>query len=163
MTKSTKDILAAVACLIIAGIFYSQMGELEGISRVFPGMLIAFIAVCGLALLGLGLLSRRKERREIDGEPVAMGREEEPVSMGRVALISLGSVAYVAVIPAIGFYLASAVFLFAMAWVLRDISVEKRKTVLAAVLFTAVLCLSVWGTFSLLLNVPTPESVFFQG
>lgn len=154
MRNSTKDILAAVFCLLCAAIFLAQMEELEGVSLYFPSMLLIFIVVLSLGLLGNALLTLRKEQRQ--------AADEEPVSWPRVGLISAGSIAYVAFIPMLGFYPASALFLLGMAWFLRDKSDARRKTVIAASLFTIVLCLSVWGGFTLLLDVPTPESVFFQ-
>lgn len=154
MRSSTKDILAAVFCLLFALAFQVQTGELEGISLYFPRMLLIFITALSLVLLGNALLKIRKEQRQAG--------DDEPVSWPRVGLISAGSIAYVAIIPMLGFYPTSAVFLFGMAWLLRDKSDPTRKTMIAASLFTIVLCLSVWGGFTLLLDVPTPESIFSQ-
>ena len=153
MRSSTKDISAAVFCLVIVVAFYAQSGELEGISLYFPRMLLVFLTVGSLVLLGMGISKSRKEQREED---------DEPVSWPRVALISAGSIAYVAVIPLLGFYPASILFLFIMAWLLRERSASARKTLIAAALFTAVLCFAVWGGFTWLLNVPTPESILFE-
>lgn len=153
MRSSTKDILAAVFCLLVALAFQMQTGNLEGISLYFPRMLLIFITVLSLGLLGNALITIRKEQREAD---------DEPVSWLRVGFISAGSIAYVAVIPLAGFYPASAVFLFVMAWLLRDRSHATLKVVLAASLFTIVLCFAVWGGFTILLDVPTPESIFLQ-
>lgn len=153
MRSSTKDILAAVFCLLVALAFQMQTGNLEGISLYFPRMLLIFITVLSLGLLGNALITIRKEQREAD---------DEPVSWLRVGFISAGSIAYVAVIPLAGFYPASAVFLFVMAWLLRDRSHATLKVVLAASLFTIVLCFAVWGGFTMLLDVPTPESIFLQ-
>ena len=153
MRSSTKDILAAGFCLLFALAFQVQTDDLEGISLYFPRILLVFITALSLGLLGNALLKIRKEQQ---------ASEDEPVSWPRVCLISAGSIAYVAIIPMLGFYPASAIFLFAMAWVLRDKTVSMRKTLIAASMFTVVLCFAVWGGFGLLLNVPTPESIFLQ-
>lgn len=151
MRSSTKDILAAAFCLLFVLAFQMQTGELEGISLYFPYLLLIFLTALSLVLLGNALRKMRHERR---------AENSEPVSWPRVGLISVGSVAYVAVIPLLGFYPATIVFLFGMAWILRDKSHSARRAVVAASLLTIILCLSVWGGFSLLLDVPTPESIF---
>lgn len=154
MRKSTTDLAAGLFTLVVAGIFHHQSQDLEGISLLFPRMLIIFLTLGGMLCVVFGLLKRGKEN---DGVADA-----EPVAVGRVAQIGAGSMGYVAAVPFLGFYPATIVFLFSMGMLLNDANQSTRKTAMAAGLFTVVLCLLVWLGFALLLGVPTPQSVFFE-
>lgn len=154
MRKSTADLAAGLFTLAVAGVFHHQSQELEGISLLFPQMLIIFLTLGGLFCVAAGLLKRRSGNDEVT--------DAEPVAVGRVAQIGAGSIGYVAVVPFLGFYPATIVFLFSMGMLLNDASQSTRKTAMAAGLFTVVLCLLVWLGFAVLLGVPTPQSVFFE-
>ena len=45
MHKSTNDILCGLSFLAITLVFYIQLEELSGISRVFPESLLALVAL----------------------------------------------------------------------------------------------------------------------
>lgn len=153
MRSSVADITSGLAVLVIAGMFHAQTGDLEGVSLLFPRMLIIFMALGGIYLCGLGLLKGRK------GEQAP--QDDEPVAVSRVVMISAGAIAYVAIIPVLGFYLASVLYLFGMSMVLSDAGGGTRKKAVASAAFTVVLCLFVWIGFALLLGVPTPEGMLF--
>ena len=88
-------------------------------------------------------------------------RLREPVAVKRVVMISVLSIAYALVIPVLGFYSTSILFLFGAAMVLSDTGGLSAKTAVSACMLTAIMCLSVWGGFTLLLHVPTPEGLLF--
>lgn len=154
MRKSTSDIAAGLFTLVVAGIFHHQSQELEGISLMFPQMLVIFLALGGVLCVAFGLRKRRLEDDEVT--------DAEAVAVGRVAQISVGSMGYVAAVPLLGFYPATLVFLFSMGMLLNDANQSTRKTAIAAGLFTVVLCLLVWLGFAVLLGVPTPQSIFLE-
>jgi hypothetical protein len=153
MISRTTDIAAGLAVLAIAGMFQSQSGELEGVSLLFPRMLIIFMTVGGIYLVAKGLIKGRKSS--------AATEDTEPVKFKRVGIISAGSVVYVLVVPLLGFYPATVLFLFGMAMVLGDSNVTTAKKAMASAFFTVVLCVAVWLGFAFLLGVPTPQSVLF--
>ncbi len=153
MRSSITDLVAGLFSLLIALAFYSQCGDLTGVSLMYPSLIIGFITLGGLYLLAQGLLKMRRGCDTI--------ADDEPVALKRVAMISVISMAYVVLIPLLGFYSASALFLFGAAMVLSDMGGGPAKTAVAAGILTAVMCLSVWGGFALLLGVPTPEGMFF--
>lgn len=157
MRSRTSDIAAGLATLAVAGIFQAQTGDLEGVSLLFPRMLIIFMTIGGVFIFVSGLLTRRASA---DDAPCELP-PEEPVAAKRVATIALASIAYVGIIPVLGFYPASVLFLFCMAMILSDSNVTTAKKALASAIFTVVLCLAVWLGFALLLGVPTPQSMFF--
>ncbi len=152
MRSSVADIASGLAVLAVAGVFHAQSGDLEGVSLLFPRMLIIFMTVGGILVCVQGLLKRRK------GEDAP---HDEPVAVGRVVMISAGAIAYVLCIPLLGFYPASVIYLFSMAMVLGDAGGGTRRKALASAAFTVVLCLFVWIGFAMLLGVPTPEGMLF--
>jgi hypothetical protein len=153
MRSSVLDIAAGLFALFIAAVFFSQSGDLEGVGLLYPRLLVGFIALCGVYLVGLGLFKRRPGRDRV--------ASDESVAIGRVAMISVLSLAYSLLIPVFGFYPASALFLFGAAMILNDAGVGPFKAALSACVLTAVMCLAVWAGFALLLHVPTPEGLFF--
>jgi hypothetical protein len=150
MRSRTTDIAAGLASLAFAGMFQAQAGELEGVSLLFPRMLIIFLTLGGAYLVIKGIL-----------RGAAASQESEPVNVRRVVTISAGSVIYVLAIPLLGFYPASALFLFAMAMILGDTTTNTARLAMLSAMFTAILCVAVWLGFALMLNVPTPQSVLF--
>lgn len=153
MRSSVSDFAAGAAVLAFAGMFQVQSGDLEGVSLLFPRMLIIFLTLGGLLLCAQGLLKRR---RGTDTTGNA-----EPVAAGRVTGISVASIGYVLLIPVLGFYSASTLFLFTMAVALSNADGSTCRKALAAAVFTVVLCASVWAGFALLLSVPAPEGLLF--
>ncbi len=151
-SSALSDVLSGVTALVLAGVFFAQSGELSGIGLMFPDMLMFFITCCGIFLLGKGT---RKYIRKYKAAPTEMP------SIKRIGMISAGSLMYVIIMPALGFYISSAAFLFGMTVVLRDSGVSLQRTLLNAALVTVIICVSVWVGFTMLLNVPTPPMSLF--
>ncbi|MDR2574187.1 MAG: tripartite tricarboxylate transporter permease [Desulfovibrio sp.] len=149
-----KDILAGFFTLLISAVFFTQVFELEDVGRNYALLLLAFIILMGLYLCVQGLLGKR-----LWGGGASSGNGDEPVVMRRVAVIIAASAAYAGFIPILGFYPASAFFLCLSAIVLND---SEGSPYFAACLLTLVMCLAVWLVFTMLLGVPTPESMLFQ-
>lgn len=152
MRSSVTDITAGLFSLVVAALFQSQSGDLEGVSLMYPRLLVGFIALGGIYLLGKGLYKLRGSDTKSDGEPVAWKR---------VGMISALSIGYVLVISLLGFYSASILFLFGTAVLLNDTGRGPLKAAVAACILTVVMCAAVWAGFGLLLHVPTPEGLLF--
>ena len=148
------DLAAGVFALLCAAAFYLQSDALKGIGRDYPLGLIIFIALGGLLLLTQGVRKRLSGR---DAPPA----NAEPVAYGRVAIITAFSVTYVFLVPLLGFYTASAVFLFTSAMVLNNAGWSRKKSAMAACALTVIMCLAVWLVFARLLRVPTPGGLLF--
>ncbi|MDR2799772.1 MAG: tripartite tricarboxylate transporter TctB family protein [Desulfovibrio sp.] len=151
--SSVKDIAAGLFSLLAVAVFFSQSGDVEGVGLLYPRLIMGFIALGGAYLVVLGLWKRRAGRDGAGGG--------DAVSVTRVAVIAACSLIYVLIIPLLGFYAASAVFLFGSAMALNDAAAGPRKAALAASILTMIMCLAVWAGFSLLLRVPTPDGLFF--
>ena len=154
MRSSVADITSGAFVFLVAAIFHYQSAELEGISLLFPQLLIGFMTVGGLYLIAKGFVTRKRGQDKVI--------DDEAVSVKRVSLISLGSVAYAVITPFMGFYPATVLFLFIMAMALNDAGVSTRKSALMATVLTVIVTLAVWAGFALLLSVPTPQSIFFE-
>ncbi|MDR2819798.1 MAG: tripartite tricarboxylate transporter permease [Desulfovibrio sp.] len=146
-SSAMSDISAGVFSLLLAGAFYTQLGELEGVGRSYPSCILLFIVLLGGYILFNGLKQRRKNAGK------TMKSDEEPVAFRRVGVIVFTSAAYIVLVPVLGFYAASALFLFCSAMILND---TKVSALLSACLLTAIMCLAVWLGFSVLLGVPVP-------
>ena len=158
MRSSTADIAAGAFCLLSVLVFYAQSGPLKGVARDYPIGLLGAIALGALFLLFKGIRKRRSGR-----DPIP--ENAESVAYGRLAFILAASVAYVLVMDLLGFYIASVIFLFGSGIALSDVKASGgwKKLALAAGIFTAVMCVSVWIVFVEFLYVPTPEgSLFFR-
>jgi len=154
MRNSIADITSGAFIFLVAAIFYYQSGDLEGISLLFPQLLIGFMTVGGIYLMAKGFLTQKQGRDKVISD--------EPVSIKRVVSISAGSVAYALVTPLLGFYPATIIFLFGMAMALNDAGVSTRKSATMAALLTIIVTVAVWAGFAMLLSVPTPTSIFLE-
>ena len=152
MRNGITDMGSGVFSILIATLFYTQTGDLSGVSLLYPQLLLGFIFIAGVFLLIQGLIKFRKGGVAEDGEPV---------TMSRVFLISIFAIAYVAIIPVLGFYAGSVIFLFGASMLLNDAGYGKGKAIMASCLLTVIMCLCVWGGFALLLGVPTPQGLLF--
>ena len=149
MRKCVSDILAGLGFLGFAAAFWLAGRDLTGISRIFPQSLEIFLSLGGVALVAMGLRRFRTE---------AACPAEEPVVVWRVALITVSSMAYVLLIPVLGFYAASLVFMVSMGWVMAGRGQGLRGPA-KAVGFALLLCVLVYLVFTRALQVPTPEGL----
>ena len=154
MHSSVIDLAAGAFSLFFAVAFHIQSGELKGVGRDYPLGLIIFIALGGFWLLAQGILKRWSG---CDALPV----DAEPAAYNRVAIITVASIAYVFLIPLLGFYMASVIFLFGSAIVLNDAGWGWKKSATAACVLTVIMCFAVWLGFTKLLYVPTPAGLLF--
>ena len=148
-----NDILCGVAFIAFAGVFFLQYGELtSGVSRVFPEMLMSLIGVGGAYLLVKGVWKKFTQ-------PAAV-TNEEPVAWKRVGIITVLALAYVSVITVLGFYTSTSIFIFIATMLLGDRSGGWLPLALKAACFGIAFSAIIWGSFTMLLDVPTPEGLF---
>lgn len=153
MHKSTNDILCGLSFLVIALVFYIQLEELSGISRVFPESLLALIAIGGLWFVIKGFWERRKLSCD--------SHSNEHVAWKRVAYISAAGIIYAFCVSFIGFFVSTVVFMIISMFTLCDKSRGKLHVLGVSSLFGVVFTVLVWVVFCKLLSVPTPTGVLF--
>ncbi|MDD4700634.1 MAG: tripartite tricarboxylate transporter TctB family protein [Desulfovibrio sp.] len=152
MRKSTMDFLCGLCFLLISLLFTAQMGDLEGVSLVFPQALLVVVALGGLWFVAKGLYTRRQETSACDDEPVAWRK------VGTIALFSL---IYALLIMALGFFSSTFLFIVCASLVLGDKSHGMGRLAKISVLYSVIFCAILWVSFVKLLNVPTPTGLLF--
>lgn len=149
----TADIASGVILLTLAALFGSQLYELSGLGLLFPEMLVGIIGVGGAYLTIKGIVKYACKYK---------AEQFETASIKRIAIIVAGSVVYAALTPLLGFYLVSAIFLFGMTVCLQDSGLSMKRTLINGAILSCVMCVTIYLSFTILLNVPTPPSILFQ-
>ena len=136
---------------IVLGVVFAALGLFAAVrAAAYAGASGTYPMVLGLALSGFGIL--------VAGKAVLRGkREPRPLTLhaGRVAItVAIGAV-YLALVPVLGFYTASALVVLAL-----PLALGFRQPVFLA-LTTAVFIAIVWVVFSIVLEKPLPAE-FWQ-
>lgn len=148
MDKRISDRLAGLFAIVPAIAFYWQGRELAAESVLFPLVLEAFLLIMGLYLLG----------RSFTG---AGGKaDDEHLTYSRAWVMIGATAAYLIGMDLIGFYVTTSVFLIAVSWFFNDHGYTLRSFGMSA-LFGIVMTVAIYATFSLFLQVPTPEGLLF--
>ncbi len=152
MRKSTADLGSGVGFLAIAGAFYYQLDKSsDGVSFIFPALLIAIIAWGGVYYLIKGALERRRECPEGG----CVGEH-----WGNIFWVAFMAVVYAAAIPYAGYWVSTGLFLAITYFVLVFRNGSPAKALVHAVLFGGGFSLLVWLGFVKLMSVPTPQGMF---
>ena len=160
MRKCLSDTLAGAGFLSLAVVFGVQLGELSGVSRVFPQSLIIFVALGGVYFLIKGGIALCRERAQDNNEKTEVGHGEEAVAWRRIWLMSGLGILYAAALKPLGFFTATFLFLVMAVLALGDSGLSPARRVLVTLAFAGLFCLVIWIGFVKLLNVPTPEGLF---
>ena len=151
MTKRKSDLLAGSASVLVALIFMVQGFELSKRSNTLPFVLEIFLIVTGIYLLVRGIKTNTSEKGEA---------EKQDIDWVRATVIVLATFVYVAGVVYIGFYVSTLIYLILGSWYLND----KGFTVpalLISVIFSIVVSVVLYLTFTVFLQVPTPSGLFF--
>ena len=139
-------VLLGVVVVVHVQRFPSIPGQQVG-PALFPGLVSAGIAVCGLLLIVSGLRHRASQPWFV---PEPWTRSTRHV-IAFLAVIA-AAVAYIALVDAVGFLIVGTVLLFAL-FVLFGV----RPTLAAIIAVIGTLC--IWFAFYKLLRVPLPWGV----
>lgn len=148
MTVKQKDLVLGLALLVTVAAFAMQSLHLEYPANVFPWSLEALLAV--FALVVLVQAARRRD---------AAPRSGEAVQVGRIIGILVASIVYLIVIPLLGFYTTSFLFMTLISWLVgerRDLRGLLNGAVVGVLLVGVV-----YAGFWLFLKVPTPSGILF--
>jgi len=148
MDKRISDRLAGLFALVTTAAFYWQGRELAEESVLFPMVLEAFLLIMGLYLLG----------RSFTGE--GGKTDDEHLVYSRAWVMIGATVLYLIGMDLIGFYVTTGVFLIGVSWYFNDHGFTLRSFGKSA-LFGVVMTVAIYATFSLFLQVPTPEGILF--
>lgn len=155
MRKCVMDIWAGVGFLALAALFGVQLGDLTGVSRVYPEALSIFVALGGMYFVFKGGVVLLRERHAVREE----ADDGESIAWPRVGLISVMAMGYALIVKPLGFFASTSLFLFLSFMLLGDKALPLPKRVLYGLLFAGGFCFLIWGGFVQLLNVPTPVGI----
>lgn len=153
MLKSTSDIWSGLGFLGISGAFYLQHEGEDGVSAMFPNVLMVLIALGGLYYLIRGLRERTQE--------CPHGECPEGEHWGNIWWVSIMAIIYAAAIPFIGYWCSTGLFLAITYIGLVFRKNGLRKSLLIGIAFGGGFSFLVWVGFVKLMSVPTPEGVLW--
>ncbi|MBT2642508.1 tripartite tricarboxylate transporter TctB family protein [Bacillus sp. ISL-41] len=151
-SERKKDLIVSIIVLAISALFYVNTKTLTSPADIFPKVVIFIFALLGVILLLKVIFYKNYEDS-------AKSENVEVISNPKKRWISITAlILYTILIPIIGFYVTSAIFLTLISVYLRD---EKQglfgylKPLLLSCLVMAIL----YGTFNVFLRVPVPAGI----
>ncbi len=150
MTMRWKERLAAVGCFALFCFAFMKSRAFPDVPKIIP----TAVTVCGMALC-LGLFARSFFMKYQDDGEVLTDEQKEGIK--KIALSIIMLVAYIGLLPKIGFFVTSFMFMNVFAYVIDG---TKQKPWTYPVVGAGLL-LIVWGIFGLFLKVPLPRGILF--
>lgn len=146
------NVWLGVPGLIIAAVVWQQLLDVDYQTAVVPGVAAALIALVSAGFLVQALRLRLKA----PAGPRAPRRTASGHAMASLAI----AVAYVALIPFVGYFVTTFLAVLALGWVLA--SPEARRGQMARnVLTAALVCAAFYGVFAMIFDVPFPKGLLF--
>jgi len=130
--------LAAIILILFSGFFFYIAGAYPAEAALFPRALLA-----GIMLLSIVLIVRSYQYNAYKAN-LSMNQKMQ------VVVCALAATVYVASMPYIGYYVASALFILFFAFILRF--QNKVVPVVVAIAFPLI----IYVVFEVLLNIPVP-------
>ncbi|MDQ0337958.1 hypothetical protein J2S00_000741 [Caldalkalibacillus uzonensis] len=149
-----KDMIVALIVLGLSIAFYINTKTLTPPADIFPKAVILILFVLGSILLAKALFFNRYYHDEPD-DPGATD-EKGNIKKGWISMSAL--IAYVVLMPQIGFYTTSALFLILISWYLNGLRVN-MKALLYPVIVSSTVMFIIYLAFSIFLRVPVPKGL----
>jgi len=151
-----STIVLGIASIALAFVFRSQTGLYPEVARRLPVLLIWIVVGLAAMMIAETLLRQRQARRL--GPPPPGSDDEPPPRINWPVVIAFGVaiVAYVALIPWVGYLVTTTVFIAGALLVSRILT--PAKAILTAFGTTA----AVWVIFIWALNLPVPILPFLK-
>lgn len=137
--EGRQDILLGLIFAALGSFAAVQAAAYSGASGVYPMALGVVMAAMGAAVAFKGLLRGAGERRPLTAHA------------GRVLLTAGLAAGYIALVPRLGFFTASALVVLAL-----PLALGFRRP-LYLLLVTAIFLAIVWGVFTVALEKPLPD------
>lgn len=141
---SMKNILLAVVLFLFLFFFIRETLTIEYPSNVFPLALQIVIAIFTVIIL-------------VTPEKGEQSNQAQKVKWFRVIGIILGSVLYLIVMPLIGFYVTSFIFITFVSWILGKTRTLKDFAICSLASFSIVVF--IFLIFYVGVNIPTPPGL----
>ncbi len=146
-----NDRISSIAILIVAALVYYSVSGMSMLASYFPKVISVIMGLFALVLLIRSLVHPQIEQWF-----------EEGADFAYVLWVLLGLVVYIVLIPLIGFFLSSILFIIFYSWILgRNRNSRKAIGISAAV--GVVTTLSFYIIFKFLFLVPLTQGILFGG
>ncbi|MCM3761844.1 tripartite tricarboxylate transporter TctB family protein [Alkalihalobacillus oceani] len=154
--ERVKDIIVSVLIFAVCILFYIHTKDLVPPADIFPKVVILVFSILGFFLLLKAVFMKRayEEREEQDLE------DEEKGSGKRKWISIVGIVVYIVLMPIVGFYVTSGIFLLLLSMFLIGKKPNVKGSVVPVVVSASVMCI-LYLTFSVFLRVPVPGGALF--
>lgn len=155
----STTILVGLAGIALSVIFGLQADQYPYTAQRLPMLLVWIVGGLAALMIIEDVVKRRRSPAQADAPPPGAGPDEEgtdpgpfdrPIRWGIVIPFALSVVAYVALMPVVGYVITTVVFICGMLWGSR--SMRFSSSLLIALGVTA----SVWLIFIWALNLPAP-------
>ncbi|KON83552.1 hypothetical protein AF332_27805 [Sporosarcina globispora] len=141
------DTLLAIVILLVVSLFIVQSLEFNYPSNVFPLTLEALIALFALIIL----LKPRKIKITSEDE------NQDTPNWFKIGGMFFGSVIYLIIMPLVGFYITSFIFISFTAWIIGKNYSIKALGISSAVSLMVILL--IFAIFYIFVQVPTPSGI----
>lgn len=139
-----------IASIIFALVFRSQTENFPDVALRLPVLLIWLVCGLGVLMIIEEVLKRRHARSAIPGASIEEDEGLPPVNWFVLCLFGAAIVAYVALIPIVGYLIVTPMF------VAGTLLVSRTLSPLKAILVGALATVFVWAIFIWALNLPVP-------
>lgn len=152
-----STILVGVASIFLAFLFRSQTDALPAVAQRMPTLLLWVVAGLAVLMIVEDVVKRRKAKQPVAGTPAEDDDEPlPPINWPVVCVFGIAIVAYVALIPVVGYMITTAVFIAGALVVARTMRLP--KAVMVGVGTTvAVAAIFIWA-----LSLPVPILPFLK-
>lgn len=148
MTKEkVKDLILSVLILIISFVFYLQTKTLTPPADIFPKVVIMILSVLGTILLIKTLFIRKNDNDE---------EMQDEINQKKKWISITSLIGYVILMPILGFYTTSVIFLISLSLYLAGEKVTIKRILKSMIVSLSVVCILYIG-FSLFLKIPVPS------
>lgn len=154
--ERVKDIIVSVLIFAVSVLFYINTKDLVPPADIFPKVVILVFSILGFFLL-IKAVFMKKAYEEGDKQDL---EEEEKVNEKRKWISIAGIVLYIVLMPIVGFYLTSGLFLLLLSMFLIGEKPNLKGSVIPVVVSASVMCI-LYLTFSVFLRVPVPSGALF--
>ncbi|GGC83630.1 membrane protein [Thalassobacillus devorans] len=152
--ERVKDILVALIILGVSFLFYINTKTITPPADIFPKVVIIIFSGLGTLLLLKAIFYKKHGQEEESGE-----EDPEKINAKRRWISITSIIAYIFLVPLLGFFVTSAIFLTGISIYLND---EKFsiKSLVKPLAISVVIMVVLYGTFSVFLKVPIPSGMF---
>lgn len=158
MGSSNIDIISSLSLLAFAGLLYIFSGDFPREAAGYPHALLGLLAGLAIIQLATAIVRRKRQATSSGASPGKDNKSTVPEGLlGRVLVTGILIIAYVALIPILGYAVSTLIFLLGLMWRLNP----KRHMIWlyagVAVAATVILYIS-FGRF---LSVWLPKGILF--